>query len=222
MGVFLDCVDLENFFSVSRDRRDRVPEKTHTYALEEVRKLKAVIRGIPADFTTDDIKFHLCSQGFPVYSVHRIDGRDGSPLWLVPAVLPKTKEVKLFYKILNQMCGFRVSEWRPRAKSGRELKFAPKPRLNTKWPTQVPAASACDDRNFLALVTKNPTRSSGGNSRPKPAPLSAAPEPRREVTRRGPPALLSYLRSNKPSSIFRRKHQNSDVRPSNDQELEDL
>ncbi|GBP50385.1 hypothetical protein EVAR_32630_1 [Eumeta japonica] len=39
--------------------------KFHTYALEDERKLKAVIRGVPADFDINDIKSDLLNQGFP-------------------------------------------------------------------------------------------------------------------------------------------------------------
>ncbi|GBP88541.1 RNA-directed DNA polymerase from mobile element jockey [Eumeta japonica] len=77
--------------------------KFHTYALEEERKLKAVIRGIPADFETDDIKSDFLEQGFPVQSVHRLCRRDGSPLWLVLAVLPKIDEAKLIFGNLSKV-----------------------------------------------------------------------------------------------------------------------
>ncbi|GBP89704.1 hypothetical protein EVAR_21314_1 [Eumeta japonica] len=77
----------------------------HTYALEEERKLKAVIRGIPTDFPVDEIQADLCGQGFPVHSVHRLCRRDGSPLWLVLAVLPRTEEAKNIFNNLNMVCG---------------------------------------------------------------------------------------------------------------------
>ncbi|GBP62143.1 hypothetical protein EVAR_46112_1, partial [Eumeta japonica] len=75
----------------------------HTYALEEERKLKAVIRGIPTDFPVDEIQADLC--GLPVHSVHRLCRRDGSPLWLVLAVLPRTEEAKNIFNNLNMVCG---------------------------------------------------------------------------------------------------------------------
>ncbi|GBP87289.1 hypothetical protein EVAR_86871_1 [Eumeta japonica] len=75
-----------------------------TYALEE-RKLKAVIRGIPTDFPVDEIQADLCGQGFPVHSVHRLCHRDGSPLWLVLAVLPRTEEAKNIFNNLNMLYG---------------------------------------------------------------------------------------------------------------------
>ncbi|GBP61034.1 Retrovirus-related Pol polyprotein from transposon 297 [Eumeta japonica] len=86
----------------------------HTYALKEERKLKTVIRGIPADFGVDGIKTDLCGQGFSVHSMHRIVRRDGSRLWLVPAVLlkillkvlPKVDEAKLIFKILIKCAVF--------------------------------------------------------------------------------------------------------------------
>ncbi|GBP51753.1 Nucleic-acid-binding protein from transposon X-element [Eumeta japonica] len=77
----------------------------HTYALEEERKLKAVIRGIPTDFPVDEIQADLCGQGFPVHSVHRLCRRDGSPLWLVLVVLPRTEEAKNIFNNPNMVCG---------------------------------------------------------------------------------------------------------------------
>ncbi|GBP69712.1 Nucleic-acid-binding protein from transposon X-element [Eumeta japonica] len=77
----------------------------HTYALEEERKIKVVIRGIPADFPVEEIKADLCDQGFPVLSVHRLCRRDGTPLWLVLAVLPRTEEAKNLSRTLNKVCG---------------------------------------------------------------------------------------------------------------------
>ncbi|GBP64152.1 hypothetical protein EVAR_35473_1 [Eumeta japonica] len=73
----------------------------HSYALEEERKLKAVIRGIPTDFPVDEIQADLCGQGFPMHSVHRPCCRDGSPLWLVLAILPRTEEAKNIFNNLN-------------------------------------------------------------------------------------------------------------------------
>ncbi|GBP77247.1 Nucleic-acid-binding protein from transposon X-element [Eumeta japonica] len=77
----------------------------HTYALEEERKIKVVIRGILADFPVEEIKADLCDQAFPVLSVHRLCRRDGTPLWLVLAVLPRTEEAKNLSRTLNKVCG---------------------------------------------------------------------------------------------------------------------
>ncbi|GBP60593.1 Nucleic-acid-binding protein from transposon X-element [Eumeta japonica] len=77
----------------------------HTYALEEERKIKAVIRGIPVDFALDDIKNDLVNQGFPVLSVHRMSRRDGSPLWMVLAILERTVESKKIFSALSVVCG---------------------------------------------------------------------------------------------------------------------
>ncbi|GBP11391.1 Nucleic-acid-binding protein from transposon X-element [Eumeta japonica] len=65
----------------------------------------AVIRGIPTDLPVDEIQADLCGQGFPVHSVHRLCRRDGSPLWLVFAVLPRTEEAKNIFNNLNMVCG---------------------------------------------------------------------------------------------------------------------
>ncbi|GBP35422.1 hypothetical protein EVAR_94873_1 [Eumeta japonica] len=75
------------------------------YALEKERKLKIVIRGIPTNFPTDDIQTDLREQGFPVQSVHRLCRRDGSSLWPVLVVLPKTEDAKKISQNLHQVYG---------------------------------------------------------------------------------------------------------------------
>ncbi|GBP87585.1 Probable RNA-directed DNA polymerase from transposon BS [Eumeta japonica] len=77
----------------------------HTYALEEERKLKVVIRGVPEDICTDDIKSDLVNQGFPVVAVYRITRRDGSSTGLILAVLPKTDEARAISRNLSKVCG---------------------------------------------------------------------------------------------------------------------
>ncbi|GBP71318.1 Nucleic-acid-binding protein from transposon X-element [Eumeta japonica] len=77
----------------------------HTYVLDEERKLKVVIRGVPKDIETDDIKSDLVNKGFPVFAVYRITGRDGSSTGLVLAVLPKTDEARAISRNLSKVCG---------------------------------------------------------------------------------------------------------------------
>ncbi|GBP67609.1 Nucleic-acid-binding protein from transposon X-element [Eumeta japonica] len=106
-GIKITCPDVETFRSLNKYLIDN-KVKFHTYALEEERKLKAVIRGVPVDFDINDIKTDLLNQGFPVQSVHRLCRRDGSPLWLVLAVLPRTDEAKLIFGKLSKVCGLSV------------------------------------------------------------------------------------------------------------------
>ncbi|GBP67646.1 Nucleic-acid-binding protein from transposon X-element [Eumeta japonica] len=103
-GIKITCPDVETFRSLNKYLIDN-KVKFHTYALEEERKLKAVIRGVPVDFDINDIKTDLLNQGFPVQSVHRLCRRDGSPLWLVLAVLPRTDEARLIFGKLSKVCG---------------------------------------------------------------------------------------------------------------------
>ncbi|GBP69707.1 hypothetical protein EVAR_79940_1 [Eumeta japonica] len=103
-GIKIHCPDVETFRSLNKYFVD-FKVQFHTYALEEERKLKAVIRGIPTDFPVDEIQADLCGQGFPVHSVHRLCRRDGSPLWLVLSVLPRTEEAKNILNNLNMVCG---------------------------------------------------------------------------------------------------------------------
>ncbi|GBP67638.1 hypothetical protein EVAR_98693_1 [Eumeta japonica] len=54
-GIKMICPNVETFRSLNKYLVDNKVQ-FHTYALEEERKIKAVIRGIPADFALDDIK----------------------------------------------------------------------------------------------------------------------------------------------------------------------
>ncbi|GBO98595.1 Nucleic-acid-binding protein from transposon X-element [Eumeta japonica] len=103
-GVKIFCPDVETFRSLNKYLVDSKVQ-FHTYALEEERMIKAVIRGIPTDFPIEEIQTDLRAQGFPVHSVHRLCRRDGSPLWLVLAVLPRTEEAKNIFSNLNRVCG---------------------------------------------------------------------------------------------------------------------
>ncbi|GBP09846.1 hypothetical protein EVAR_81108_1 [Eumeta japonica] len=70
-----------------------------------------VLRGIPDDFTIDDIQFDFCSG-------------DRSPLWLVLAVLPKTEEAKLIFKNSNQVCGLSgIRVQTPRKKGSPDIRI---------------------------------------------------------------------------------------------------
>ncbi|GBP26171.1 hypothetical protein EVAR_74933_1 [Eumeta japonica] len=60
-GIKIHCPDVETFRSLNISWTSK---SNFTYALEEERKLKAVIRGIPTDFPVDEIQADLCGQGF--------------------------------------------------------------------------------------------------------------------------------------------------------------
>ncbi|GBP53666.1 RNA-directed DNA polymerase from mobile element jockey [Eumeta japonica] len=68
----------------------------HTYALEEERKIKAVLRNIPLEISTDCIKSDLESQNYPVFAVHRMHRRDGTVIGHVLAVLHKSDTARTF------------------------------------------------------------------------------------------------------------------------------
>ncbi|GBP68076.1 Nucleic-acid-binding protein from transposon X-element [Eumeta japonica] len=77
----------------------------HTYALEEERKVKAVLKGIPLEFETEDIKLDLERQGYPVLAVHRMHRRDGTALRMSLIILERWIEQKIFSKKLSNICG---------------------------------------------------------------------------------------------------------------------
>ncbi|GBP90606.1 hypothetical protein EVAR_63619_1 [Eumeta japonica] len=59
----------------------------HTYALEEERKVKAVLKGVPVEIDTEDIKADLVRQEYPVQAVHRMHRRDGTALGIPGSVI---------------------------------------------------------------------------------------------------------------------------------------
>ncbi|GBP11627.1 hypothetical protein EVAR_77756_1 [Eumeta japonica] len=67
----------------------------HTYALKKERKLKAVLKGIPLKFKTEDIKLDLEKQGYPVLAVHRMHPNYGGyPVAPKPKTFKQNKFVK--------------------------------------------------------------------------------------------------------------------------------
>ncbi|GBP36322.1 Nucleic-acid-binding protein from transposon X-element [Eumeta japonica] len=77
----------------------------HTFALEEERKVKVVIKGIPLEFETDDIKDDLINQGYPVLAVHRMHRRNGTALGMVLVILERNEQAREIFKSLARVCG---------------------------------------------------------------------------------------------------------------------
>ncbi|GBP44053.1 Nucleic-acid-binding protein from transposon X-element [Eumeta japonica] len=77
----------------------------HTFALEEKRKVKVVIKGIPLEFETDDIKDDLINQGYPVLAVHRMHRRNGTALGMVLVILERNEQARKIFKSLARVCG---------------------------------------------------------------------------------------------------------------------
>ncbi|GBP44565.1 hypothetical protein EVAR_75021_1 [Eumeta japonica] len=87
-----------NFLQISADCTPA--DKHPTHSLEEERKLKAVIRGIPTDYPVDEIQADLSAAGFPALGAQT--RRDGSPL---SSRRPsRTEEAKNIFN-LNMVCG---------------------------------------------------------------------------------------------------------------------
>lgn len=83
----------------------------HTYALEEERLLRVVIRGLPAEHNTEGIKSDLLAQNFPVREVHRMySGRTKKAYDLVLVILDLTPEGKAIFnlKTVNRLSGLKV------------------------------------------------------------------------------------------------------------------
>ncbi|GBP27745.1 hypothetical protein EVAR_82794_1 [Eumeta japonica] len=201
-GIKIHCPDVETFRSLNKYLVD-FKVQFHTYALEEERKLKAVIRGIPTDFP------------------RRLT------IMAVLAVLPRTEEAKNIFNNLNMVwpLGYPsrgpAQERRSRAvpplpvvrPRGRQLSCGPAlremfgPTLdqrvpayspNPNRPKSRPVAPPRDIINFPNLAGNKPTPPAAASrpvsnpwGKPKPTlPPRAAPGPSGEAVRREPPVSL--------------------------------
>ncbi|GBP58045.1 hypothetical protein EVAR_39761_1 [Eumeta japonica] len=72
----------------------------HTFALEEERKIKAVIKRFPIEIETEAVKDDVEKQGYPVTAVHRMHRRDGTTLGLVLAILERSDQARELFKNL--------------------------------------------------------------------------------------------------------------------------
>lgn len=79
----------------------------HTYALPEERKVRAVLRGIPEEVSTESVKADLIDQGFPVEAVYRMGGFSGKQIPnLALVVLTNCEEARAIYKSgPSSVCG---------------------------------------------------------------------------------------------------------------------
>ncbi|GBO98762.1 hypothetical protein EVAR_101276_1 [Eumeta japonica] len=75
----------------------------HTFALEEKRKIKAVIKGVPVEIEAEEIKIDLERQAYSVTTVHRMHRRDGIALGMTLAILEKTEMAKDILKNLSNV-----------------------------------------------------------------------------------------------------------------------
>lgn len=78
---------------------DAQKQEYHTYALEEERRLKAVIRGLHREVSTEEVKADLLAQKFPVLAVHRMHDRNRQPMPLVIVVLEKNDKGKSIFNL---------------------------------------------------------------------------------------------------------------------------
>ncbi|GBO99417.1 hypothetical protein EVAR_623_1 [Eumeta japonica] len=76
----------------------------YTHPLVEECKVKAVIRGIPVEFTTNEVMTDLANRGYAVHSVHILHRKDGTLGGLMLAVFNKANKTKdIFKKILESI-----------------------------------------------------------------------------------------------------------------------
>ncbi|GBP90761.1 hypothetical protein EVAR_99474_1 [Eumeta japonica] len=77
-----------------------------TFAFEEERKIKTVIKGISTELDLDYMKEDLLRQGYPIPAVHRLYRRDNIALGMVLAILERSDRAKEIFKELGNICGF--------------------------------------------------------------------------------------------------------------------
>ncbi|CAH2207501.1 jg25843 [Pararge aegeria aegeria] len=93
----------------------------HTYALQEERLLRVIIRGIPKEINTEHIKEDLLSQKIPVLEVHRLyNARNRAPYDMVLAIIELTPEGKQVYNLSTvcRLSGINVERPNNRGKIG--------------------------------------------------------------------------------------------------------
>ncbi|XP_052754588.1 uncharacterized protein LOC116413489 [Galleria mellonella] len=72
----------------------------HTYALEEEKRLRVVIRGVPREIDCQEVLTDLRAQHYPVHEVHRMyRARTKAPLDMVLVVLDLSPEGKAIFNI---------------------------------------------------------------------------------------------------------------------------
>ncbi|GBP35464.1 hypothetical protein EVAR_19974_1 [Eumeta japonica] len=132
-GIKIVTNTIENFRKLNSYLiKNNIP--IHTFALEEERKIKAVIKGIPIEIETEAVKDNLERQTYPVTAVHRMNRRDGTALGLVLAILERSDQARDIFKKLCNVCGL----------SGIVAKFC-KPfisKANTKYLTRAAGGKA--------------------------------------------------------------------------------
>ncbi|GBP26344.1 Nucleic-acid-binding protein from transposon X-element [Eumeta japonica] len=103
-GIKITVASIEDFRNLNRYLiKNNLP--FHTFALEEERKVKAVIKGIPVEIETENVKENLQRQGYPIVAVHRMHRRDGTALGLVLAILERSDSARAIFKDLSNVCG---------------------------------------------------------------------------------------------------------------------
>lgn len=80
----------------------------HSFRLPEEKPLKVVIRGIPEEIDTEEVKMEL-ARSYPVISVHRMKaGRSRKPIPLVLVNLTKNEEGKKIFNELTSIFHLRI------------------------------------------------------------------------------------------------------------------
>lgn len=84
----------------------------HSYALEDERQLRVVLKGIPKEIETETIFNDLSSQDLPIKAIHRMsNGHTKKQYDMVLAILDLTPEGKKIFKIKSvcQLTGIKVA-----------------------------------------------------------------------------------------------------------------
>ncbi|GBP87142.1 hypothetical protein EVAR_102325_1 [Eumeta japonica] len=111
----------------------------HTHPLEEEHKVKAIIHGIPVEFTIDQVMTDLGYQGYAIHLVHRLHQKDGTSVGLVLSGLNKAVNIKDIYKILKSMRPLHHHRRRPL----QEKRARAVPPLPAVWLRRRVAPSSC-------------------------------------------------------------------------------
>lgn len=104
-GIQIDPATEEDYRKLNK-LFEREKLQYYTYQLRSEKNLKIVLRGIPQEFTEEDVRKDLEKRGYPVEKTVRMNGKDGKP---APLVLIEIKRMYKSIYDLKECCELAVT-----------------------------------------------------------------------------------------------------------------
>lgn len=100
-GIVLSAADEQSFRSATKFFSE-TNYPFHTYQLQTEKTLKVVLRNIPQEITTEEVKNDLLTRGYPVTHVHRLSNRHtGRKHPMVRVDLTRSEQGKAIYQLTD-------------------------------------------------------------------------------------------------------------------------